>query len=129
MKEDLELSLVKKYPILYQNYKGDMRKTCMAWGMECGDGWFKLLDELSKKLESYGVIAAQVKEKWGGLSFYLESCNEDVFDKAHEAVGEAESLSYKTCEKCGKPGKRRSGGWIIVLCDNCDIKRNKNKIP
>lgn len=40
-------------------------------------------------------------------------------------VAEAESLS--TCEECGKPGKRRSGDWIQVLCTKCWNKTKKGK--
>ena len=71
MEKKLEQQLVEKYPTLYQDYGGDMRKTCMHWGFSHGDGWYNLIDELSAKLEPFGVIAAQVKEKFGGLRFYL----------------------------------------------------------
>ncbi len=71
--------LVKKYPNLFRDYGGDMRKTCFAFGFECDKGWYKLLDEIGQKLtdldvEKY-VIADQVKEKLGGLSFYYHTEN------------------------------------------------------
>ena len=71
MNKKLELDLVKKYPNLYKQYGGDITKTCMGWGFECDDGWFKLIDGLSAKLQPYGIEAGQVKEKLGGLRFYL----------------------------------------------------------
>lgn len=79
MKQKLELKLIKKYPNLFRDYKGDMRQTCLAWGMEHGDGWYKLLDEIGQKLtdidaEKY-VVADQVKEKFGGLRFYYHTEN------------------------------------------------------
>ena len=80
MDTKLEEKLVEKYPTLYSGYGGDITKTCMGWGMECDDGWFELLDELSEKLEPYNVVASQVKEKFGGLRFYIESCDEDIYD-------------------------------------------------
>jgi hypothetical protein len=34
----------------------------------------------------------------------------------------AETLSYKTCEDCGNPGKTNHDGWIITLCDPCRVE-------
>jgi hypothetical protein len=118
MKKELQLELVKKYPNLYKDFGGDMRKTCMAWGLECGDGWYKIIDELSAKLEPLGVVAAQVKEKFGGLRFYINSGSEE----AYKLISKAESESFKTCESCGNPGQRRGGGWVKTLCEDCDKK-------
>ena len=50
MKKELATILREKYPTLSQDYGGDMTKTCMAWGFECGDGWYNILDELFEKL-------------------------------------------------------------------------------
>jgi hypothetical protein len=59
--------------------------------------------------------AAQVKEKFGGLRFYMTSGTDEIFD----LIEEAEALSCKTCEECGKPGEERPGGWIHTHCDPC----------
>ena len=32
MKEELQLELVKKYPKILKNFRGDPMQTCMAWG-------------------------------------------------------------------------------------------------
>jgi len=122
MKEKLSNKLREKYPNLYQNYGGDPRKTCMAWGVECGDGWYQLIDELSAKLEPLGVVAAQVKEKFGGLRFYLETGSDEAWD----LVSKAEEQSLKTCERCGEKGRPRGGGWIKTLCDECEEKDRNN---
>lgn len=68
--------------------------------------------------ESYRALhpkAAQVKEKFGGLRFYMTSANDEI----RELVSEAEALSYKTCEECGEPGEERDTRWIRTLCDHC----------
>ena len=124
MKKELEEQLVKKYPKLYAQYGGSPRETCMAWGMTCGDGWYKIIADLSEKLSKFeGVEAAQVKEKFGGLRFYLDGTTEENWKEAHKLTNEAEMLSLKTCENCGEPGKRRSGGWIRTLCDKCEAEQ------
>ena len=76
MEKELEEILVGKYPIIFKEYGGDIRKTCMGWGMSCGDGWFTLLDDLCGDIKDIigrkdiKVVAEQVKEKFGGLRFY-----------------------------------------------------------
>ena len=56
---------------------------------------------------------AQIKEKFGGLRFYYDG-GDAVVDGM---VRMAESWAARSCEKCGKPGERRGGGWIRTLCD------------
>ena len=63
-----------------------------------------------------------MKEKFGGLRFYMTCDTDEIFD----LISEAEALSYKTCEECGKPGEERGGGWIHTLCDSCH--KNWDKI-
>ncbi len=85
MKKELEMKLVKKYPIIFSQYGGDMRDTCMHWGMECGGGWYNLLDELCENVttligdKNIKVTAAQVKEKFGGLRFYYDIESPETF--------------------------------------------------
>lgn len=121
MKEELEKQLVEKYPNLYSHYRGDPTKTCMAWGFECGDGWYKLLDELSSKLEPHGIIASQVKEKFGELRFYIDGATEENHEQIYEWINEAEEKSLNTCEVCGNEDtvKPRGSGFVQSLCDVC----------
>ncbi len=71
--------IVKKYPNLFRDYGGDMRITCMAWGLEVRSGWLPLIDSIGKQLTDLGVekyvIADQVKEKFAGLRFYFHTEN------------------------------------------------------
>ena len=120
MNKNLEQTLIKKFPNLYKDYRGDPRTTCMCFGFEVGDGWYKIIEELSEKLEPFGIVAAQVKEKFGGLRFYIQAGNDEAF----KAIQEAEDKSYETCEVCGKPGKLRGETWLQTLCDECDNKNN-----
>lgn len=113
--------LVKKYPRLFQD----------NFYFECDDGWFEIIDTLSSCInneidavsiknahvdtqidfELFGV--SQVKEKFGGLRYYLFGGN----DKMYGMIMMAESLSYKTCEVCGDRGYLRKGSWLNTLCD------------
>lgn len=51
MRADLDAKLVREHPILFGDRHGDMRRTAMCWGFECGDGWYSLLKEAADKLE------------------------------------------------------------------------------
>lgn len=59
------------------------------------------------------VVASQVKEKYGTLRFYTNG-NANYVDGL---INMAESMSARTCETCGAPGKTRQGPWIRTLCD------------
>jgi hypothetical protein len=58
-------------------------------------------------------VAFQVKEKFGGLRFYVNGAT----DKHWNYISFAESMSYRTCEECGAPGKLYTDGWHRTLCD------------
>ena len=131
MKQELELKLVEKYPKILRDYKGDMMQTCMAWGMECDDGWYELLDKCMEKLQYFcdlcfyrsgvevQVVANQIKEKYGTLSFYTSvyEANEIEQSIIDDIVSEAERKSAYTCEVTGEYGTAcQRGGWYKVLC-------------
>ncbi|MGB8478745.1 MAG: hypothetical protein WCE63_07880, partial [Acidobacteriaceae bacterium] len=61
----------------------------------------------------------QVKEKFGGLRFYVEDANEVM----RQRIELAELKSFKTCEACGNSGQRRSHGRIQTLCDEHAFER------
>jgi len=88
---------------------------------ECvGPGWGGLIDRIYDKLTP-DVYVSQVKEKFGGLRFYVGSAPDDVQD----FIAEMEEISYTTCEECGAPGKPRGRGWIKTLCDACSSERDR----
>lgn len=131
MKSELELKLVEKYPKILRDYKGDMMQTCMAWGMECGDGWYGLLDKCMEKLQyccdffsqdgdgrEIQVVATQIKEKYGTLSFYTSyyGVNDIESDILDDIIAAAEIKSAHTCEVTGKDGTVcKRGGWYRTL--------------
>ena len=80
-----------------------------------GPGWGKILEELFPKLKAAGWDGDvhQVKEKFGGLRFYIGGASPEV----HRLIDVAEEESLKTCEDCGGPGSPREGDWVQTLCD------------
>jgi CDGSH-type Zn-finger protein len=157
MRKQLDEALCAKYPLIFKDRNADMRTTAMCWGIECGDGWYNIIDVLCGLLTSeyrqaksrydylmeagvggilYGTktvtqeaiddakvkldeetlkvpVASQVKEKFGGLRFYVQAAT----DKHHQYITFAESMSYRICESCGAEGKTYTDGWHTTLCD------------
>lgn len=108
--------LVEKYPKILNNAGGYPG---------VGKGWLPLIDALcgwlqfntdkNSHIDHYAtqVKAVQIKEKFGGLRFYVD----DASDVQYAAISFAEHMSYHICEECGAPGKTRDKGWIRTLCD------------
>ena len=158
MKKELDEALCAKYPLIFKDRHADMRITAMCWGLDCGDGWYNIIDvlcglltsdyrhaetdyksikdklgkprwEFDKKIvtqenideskakmeeEAAKVsVAVQVKEKFGGLRFYVNRAT----DKHWNFISFAESMSYRTCEECGAVGETYTDGWHRTLCD------------
>lgn len=80
-----------------------------------GPGWGDILKRLIEDLFELGWDGhvLQVKEKFGGLRFYVGSGSEAI----HARIGDAESESNRTCEQCGAPGKVQGKFWLKTLCD------------
>jgi len=140
MTEEKDRLLCERYPEIFKDRRGDPKETLMCFGFECSDGWFDIIDTLCKNIqhhltyhrarkhttieefeERFQVRAVQVKEKFGGLRFYVN--NEDEYVRGLIAM--AESFSFKTCEDCGLPGVPRTGGWIRTLCESCHTEKAK----
>ncbi|NBQ48315.1 MAG: hypothetical protein EBU33_07665 [Sphingobacteriia bacterium] len=158
MKQELDEALCAKYPLVFKDRHADMRTTAMCWGLDCGDGWYNIIDVLCQtmtwkyrqaesaynsikdkvgkprweggkhivtqeeidaakaKMEEEALkvpVASQVKEKFGGLRFYVSGAT----DEHYNYISFAESISYRTCEQCGAAGKTYTDGWHRTLCD------------
>jgi hypothetical protein len=87
-------------------------RTAEDWQKNVGPGWAKLVEQAWNLTHAEGTYATDVKEKWGGLRFYIAYGSEEL----HDAIWAIEHESYKICEVCGRPGKPRSTGWIRTLC-------------
>lgn len=79
-------------------------------------GWYPLIKNLIDELITLGwdKKVTQVKEKFGGLRFYINGGSDEMYNK----ITEAEKLSHETCELCGKKGELRTKiRWFTTLCD------------
>lgn len=105
-------------------------------GFAVGAGWWPIIESLCANIQSHidwwntnrkerpvveQVVVEQIKEKFGGLRFYYQGGDDNV----HGMVRMAEAWADHSCEECGAPGERRSGGWIRTLCDKHEAERQE----
>lgn len=140
MKKELDDKLCRDFPNLFRDRTAPKNQTCMYWGFCVGEGWYDLVYNLSAKLEKLILQqpekdrilfrASQVKEKFGGLRFYMTCSTSEM--EYH--IEKAECESFKICEECGSRFlvRRTLGGWVVSLCTihrwkyyfkKCDWKR------
>lgn len=117
---------VKKYGYMFS--LAEDKRYPISFGWECSEGWIPLITDLIEKLAELDtekqLRVHQIKEKFGGLRFYINSGTEEMYN----LINEAEEKSYHTCEVCGKEGKLREDlGWIKTLCDD-HYDKEKNRI-
>lgn len=124
MKAELQKKLFDKYPKIFKQKDLPMSQTCMCWGIDTGDGWYGLLENLCEQLQSMTdhndhlpkrfpqVEATQVKEKFGTLRFYTNG----ISDWQEGVISFAEWMSGTICDVCGKAGTLNRNGWIACRC-------------
>lgn len=115
-------------------------------GAGIGDGWWPYVIAAARLLDAAypGWESAQIKEKFAGLRFYINTApfrdpteeeaaaieNEpdswkakdygrwyrEWHDEQHAIVRAAERACQGVCEICGEPGEVVGDGWIHTLC-------------
>ncbi|PSB24040.1 hypothetical protein [Stenomitos frigidus] len=99
--------LFEDFPALYAGRHLPVTVNLMSYGFGRGDGWFELLYDLSQQIQRWQlehpettVIAVQVKEKFGGLRFYVDQTVLEI----DASIAAATLKSLQTCELTGRPG-------------------------
>lgn len=116
MRSELTETIFEKCPIIYRGVNLGPHQNLMCFGFECGSGWYDLILNLSLKVEQlteelkdrgiepeYLPVVVQVKEKYGGLRFYLNVGT----DEMDQLIEKAEEESLRICDLCGAAGELR----------------------
>jgi hypothetical protein len=105
------------------------------WGkwLTINPGWYDTVFQLDKDIAALdpNYTIAQVKEKFGGLRYYIETIDPAVADAAEELIRIAEDKVSKLCDECGESGKLRTDlGWYRTLCDTdyATLKEKKDEL-
>lgn len=145
MREELDKMLCEKYPEIFADRRGDMRKTLMCWGFDVGDGWFNIINQACRLIQWHidqsrknTHMINQRRDDCLPIFEWMENHEEvpqvtavqvkekfgtlrfyvDYEDDYTQGVlAMAEAMSAVTCEICGNPGELRGGGWLCTLCD------------
>ena len=94
----------------------------MGRGIECGDGWYAILDGLCEVVSIHGrqtghslIEFAQVKEKLAELRIYTDG----KCEWCRGAIDFAERFSRHICEETGRPGVLMAGsGGLRTLAED-----------
>jgi hypothetical protein len=90
----------------------------LAYGIECGSGWHKIIVDLFAAFEESekrgGTInVLQVKEKLGALAVHVASDIEGI----EKFIADARNRSAGICEECGTHASLHGGrGNVKTLC-------------
>lgn len=77
------------------------------------NGWKRLVEPLIEMCNRAHVEILQIKQKFGGLRFYVGLAPAEV----SEAIREAETRSFTICEECGERGQTlKRHEWLRTLC-------------
>lgn len=131
--EKLEQEIINKYPYMFELMKVESPHYPIRYGFACDDGWIPLLEILFKGIAELDTEKAvrifQIKEKFGGLRFYIEFDTKVEYSKAiYNLINKAEEASYNICERCGAtPAKQTSKGWIKTLCSKCSGEKDEEQ--
>lgn len=81
------------------------------------DGWAEIVYDLLREVRDHypDVKVLQIKEKFGGLRFYVDDYNDE---KLNTIIHHTENKSNSICEFTGKQGELKSvNGWLKTACD------------
>jgi hypothetical protein len=120
MKAELEKKLIEKYPDLFRDVTKSPQESCMCWGIETGDGWYDIIDNLCgflknlrenrhyylklkeefKTKENYGsmdlgcpgVVFDQVKSKYATLRVYWHFAEVENYDEIKSKLEDPDEL-------------------------------------
>lgn len=128
--------IVKIYPEMFtfsvrRDYTPNPFET-YGKGMGVGLGWYPLIKDLVEQIKenddrmnlenntNHVTKVTQLKEKWGGLRFYVTGTTQENW----KLIEKAEAASYEICEECGS--KEDVGlwnaGWRLTKCKSCAVE-------
>lgn len=134
MSPDKQADLFRCYPDIFVEAKLSARESCMGRGIECGEGWGAIIDDLCAQLTilqratRLSVVFNQVKSKFGLLRIYHciaaypEGSNDTEtihwYQMVLALIAQAETRSSQTCEETGDYGEMCvRGGWYKTLSE------------
>lgn len=147
MDQQLQNQLFEKYPQFFSNKDRGIQSSCMAWGCECGNGWYEILASLCWMIRQHEDNKRwqkewkekQKQETQDSMGIRIDGEEPEYFPVKFDQIKEkygglriyfsggddyieglvsmAEAISYKICEVCGNKGECNKSGWFSTLCE------------
>ena len=131
--------LYERFAHLYRERAAPLAASKMGWGFQCEDGWYKIIYEMSKKIEKISghgehsaAIAEVCRHDDGTLAVQASNLTPPVAD----IITGAREQSRITCEFCSySPAFLRASGQNLeghIACGRCVAKtsgKTKRKGP
>ena len=122
--------LYEKFPHLYRERTAPLESSHMAWGFSCENGWYKIIYEMSKKIDKISTegehapaISLVSRHEDGTLYVAVSNITPPVAD----IVTSATEQSRLTCEFCAYTPEflRTASGPMKshIACGRCVAKR------
>ena len=95
--------LYEKFPHLYRERTAPLESSKMGWGFQCEDGWYKIIYEMSKKIDKiskegeFAPAIAEVSRNPDGTLYVAVS---NITPPVADIVISATEQSRLTCEFC-----------------------------
>jgi translation initiation factor 2 beta subunit (eIF-2beta)/eIF-5 len=124
MNKELEKQLQEKFPKQFRELYGNVRETCMYFGLTCGNGWHGIIEQacfqIQEELNAHPELDfkwRQIKEKFGQLVLNGSPGNERIY----EIIKKYQQKSLEICEICSTDNDEitTEGSWIRTLCKKC----------
>lgn len=140
MNTKLQQKLFKKYPKIFKRNNKKPQTPFDMFGIECGDGWYWLIDKVCDSIQNYTdfhneydkkycesknqieqFITIQLKEKFSSGRWYYSGGDARI----EGFIDLFEKLTYHICEDCGTNlNIGHTKGWIKTLCKDCAEKQD-----
>ena len=128
--------LYERFPHLYRERTAPLENSMMGWGFQCEDGWYKLIYEMSKKIDKISKEGARApaimevsRNKDGTL--YVEARN--LTPPVADIITGAKEQSRLTCELCAyTPAFLRGAANSLeghIACGRCVAKARPRPKP
>jgi hypothetical protein len=146
MNAELEQKLISKYPVIFKDTSKTEDQSCMAFGCECNDGWYDIIDALCEALTSMyttgfyvngetillkapEVVAEQIKEKFGSLRFYYRL---EFPQEYHELIKKYENTQHEHVVDGWANGYRDYINGIVYFAEvlssrTCEVSGKKGE--
>jgi hypothetical protein len=77
--KELTLKLVKRFPILYQDFYSSIEVSCMPWGFDHDAGWFNIIWQLSLAIEDELNYSWLQKKSFLFKKKYAQKWNDAIY--------------------------------------------------